>query len=388
MIGLHGWERDFGAAFWVLLAAQFLLYPHLAYLRARYARDSKRTEETNLYIDALLLGAWVAALGFPTWLVYAALFSTTLNAMVLGGVPGVLWSAGCFAVGAAIWAGLGGLRYAPETSDAVSLLCFVGSLGYTSAIGEVAFAQSRRLAAAFDALRTSRARYRLMAENAADLIGLVDHFGRWLYSSPSYEAVLADTDLAPGVDAFRRLHPDDADLARNAVLRAADGRARDLALRLVDRDGRIRRYETRIQPLGQKPEARVLLVSRDVTDLRESEERVLVAAHAIEGMTEAIVITAADGTIVSVNRAFSQITGWAREEVLGRSEKAIRNALQPPEFYDELYAAVLRDGHWSGSGWAKRKDGAVYKEWRSVRAARDSDGRVTHYVTAFHEAAG
>ena len=84
----------------------------------RYARDSKRTEETNLYVDALLLGAWIAALGFPTWLLYAALFSTALNAMVLGGVYGVLWSAGCFAVGAAIWSGLGGLRHEPETSHA------------------------------------------------------------------------------------------------------------------------------------------------------------------------------------------------------------------------------------------------------------------------------
>jgi PAS domain S-box-containing protein len=372
--------------FWVLLAAQFLVYPHLAYLRARTARDSKRTEETNLYIDALLLGAWIAALGFPTWLLYAALFSTTLNAMVLGGVYGVLWSAGCFGVGAAIFSGLGGLRHEPETSHAVSLLCFLGSLGYTSAIGHVVFAQSRRLAAAFDALRTSRARYRLMAENAADLIGLVDHFGRWLYFSPSYEAVLGKADLAPGVDAFRRLHPDDADLARSTVLRATDGRARELALRLVDRDGRIRRYETRIQPLGERPAQRVLLVSRDVTDLRESEERVLVAAHAIEGMTEAIVITAADGTIVSVNRAFSQITGWQRDEVLGKPEKAIRNALQPAGFYDELYAAVLRDGHWSGSGWARRKDGAVYKESRSVRAARDGEGRITHYVIVFYQA--
>jgi len=328
----------------------------------------------------------MAALGFPTWLTYAALFSTALNAMVLGGVLGVLWSAGCFVVGAAIWSGLGGVRYAPDTSHAVSVLCFVGSLAYTCAIGEVAFAQSRRVSAAFDALRSSRARYRLMAENAADLIALVDHFGRWLYTSPSYEAVLASADLAPGVDAWLRLHPDDADLARNAVLRAADGRAREVALRLVDRDGRIRRYETRIQPLGEKPAARVLLVSRDVTDLRESEERVLVAAHAIEGMTEAIVITAADGTIVSVNRAFCEITGWEREEVLGKPEKAIRNALQPPEFYDELYATVLREGHWSGSGWARRRDGQVYKEWRSVRAARDTEGRVTHYVIVFYQA--
>jgi PAS domain S-box-containing protein len=147
-------------------------------------------------------------------------------------------------------------------------------------------------------------------------------------------------------------------------------------------------YRGHVQPVKGEtlPAARLVLSLVDVTDLRASEEQLLITAHALEGMTEAIMITAADGTIVSVNRAFSQITGWQREEVLGKPEKAIRNALQPPEFYDELYAAVLRDGHWSGSGWAKRKDGVVYKEWRSVRAARDTEGRVTHYVIVFYQA--
>jgi PAS domain S-box-containing protein len=63
---------------------------------------------------------------------------------------------------------------------------------------------------------------------------------------------------------------------------------------------------------------------------------VLLAAHALEGMTEAIVIIAADGTIVTVNRAFSELTGYTRNDVLGQPERVIRNALQPPEFYDEV----------------------------------------------------
>jgi PAS domain S-box-containing protein len=167
---------------------------------------------------------------------------------------------------------------------------------------------------------------------------------------------------------------------------AASGKPRDIALRLVDREGRIRKYKTRVQTLGGEGASQnLLLVSQDVTDLRDSEERVLIAAHALEGMTESIVITAADGTIATVNRAFCELTGFTRDDVLGQSERVIRNALQPPEFYDEVYKKVAREGYWSGTIWARRKNGSVYKEWRSLRAVRDAAGAVTHYVFVFYE---
>jgi len=139
------------------------------------------------------------------------------------------------------------------------------------------------------------------------------------------------------------------------------------------------------QAVGEGERARVLLVSNDVTALRESEERLLLAAHALEGMTEAIMITAADGTVVTVNRAFTEITGYTRDDVLGQSEQAFRTALQPAAFYDELYLIVQREGHWSGTTWSRRKNGSVYREWRSVRAVRDPSGMVTHYVHVFYE---
>ena len=386
-IGLHLAALGAPASAWVAFGLQFFAYPHVLYLRARGSVHPSRAELDNLFLDSALLGAWAAALGFPTWITYALLGATLLNAAVNRGAPGMAMSLACSAAGAGLWMVVAGAAYAPQTGELVTALCAVGALVYMSSVGIVVYRMNRSLARARDAVRTSEERYRLIAENAGDLIALVDHESRWLYTSPSYGRVLEESLLAPGADAWARAHPDDAEAARVAVLRAAaSGKLREIALRLVDRDGRIRQYRMRAQPLGGGEDARgVLLVSTDVTALRESEEKVLLAAHALEGMTEAIMITASDGTIVTVNRAFSEVTGYSRDDGLGQSEKAIRNALQPAQFYDEVYAIVQREGYWSGTTWSRRKNGSVYREWRSVRAVRDAAGGVTHYVSVFYE---
>jgi PAS domain S-box-containing protein len=388
VLGLHGWERGYGAAFWALLAAQFLVYPHVMYLRARHSVQPRRAEENNLYVDAALLGAWIAGLNFPLWIAYGALFSTTLNSAVVRGTQGGLASLASFIFGALGCVALVGFQYLPDTGNLVTALCFLGSLGYAGWVGWVANMLRKRIAAGRSALRESEALYRLITENAADLIALVDQHGRWHYASPSYAKMLEPADLAPGADSLKRLHPDDADRARIAVTRAAaSGKPRELALRLVDRDGRIRQLKTRVQAVNSDEisSKKIVLVSQDVTDLHESEERMLLAAHALEGMTEAIMITSADGAVLTVNRAFSEITGHSRDDVLGQPEIAIRSGLQPADFYDELYATVKREGYWSGTTWSRRKNGAVYREWRSVRAVRDPAGAVTHYVSVFYE---
>ena len=89
VVGLHLWERGFGAPLWIAAALHFFAWPHLAWLRASRARDPRRAEIQHLYADAFMLGAWIAVLEFPVWIAYPMIFAPALNGIVNRGLPGL-----------------------------------------------------------------------------------------------------------------------------------------------------------------------------------------------------------------------------------------------------------------------------------------------------------
>ena len=135
-IGLHLSEHDAATGTWVLFGIQFLVYPHLVYWRALRSSNPDRAERDNLYLDSVLMGVWAATLNFPTWITLAIVGSTTMNAAVNRGAPGIAISLLCTLTGAALWAAIGGLRHAPNTSEQVTLLCFFGSMLYGTAVAK------------------------------------------------------------------------------------------------------------------------------------------------------------------------------------------------------------------------------------------------------------
>jgi PAS domain S-box-containing protein len=288
-----------------------------------------------------------------------------------------------------------GFTHLPQTGALVSTLCFLGALAYSCGVGVVVFGQNRRLRTARDDLREGERRYRLITEHAGDLVAMVDRDGRWLYASPSYARIMRAEDLAAGRDAFRNVHEEDQFRVRGAlqvVMRS--GESCRLRMRLHTFSGEIRSIEAMVHAVREETgemkgaEPRItaaVMASRDVTDLRDREEQLEVAGHAFERMAEGMVITNAAGRILTVNQSYARITGFAPEEVLGRQENEFRAAMQPQSFYDDLYAEVLRTGHWDGTTWCRRRDGTVYREWRSVSAVRDAEEHITHYVALFRE---
>ncbi len=388
MVGALCWERGAGTATWVFLALTFLVYPHLAYLAAKTAPHPRQAEYLNLLFDSVMFGAWAAQLAYPLWISYALLSGAVLNNLVNRGAKWLVPSIGLFAVSAVLWGAVRGFEFIPATSPLVTVLGFIGSLGYACAVGAIVHRQTRRILLAREDLRVSEERYRLITENAGDLIAMVDAEGRWRYVSPSYAKLLPAQDILIGTDAFARVHPDDARRARTALRRMLErGDEAQFDLRLIGADGEVRALECSGHPVKDAAGAwsRAVLVSRDVTELAASREQLKVAALAFENMSEAIMVASADGRVVSVNKAFCRITGFTAAEAIGQPEAQFRLAMQPAAYYDALYAELAREGHWAGSTWSRRKDGSVYREWRTISAVRDEQDQLAYHVAVFFE---
>ncbi|MBF0357796.1 MAG: EAL domain-containing protein [Magnetococcales bacterium] len=102
---------------------------------------------------------------------------------------------------------------------------------------------------------------------------------------------------------------------------------------------------------------------------------------AFENTIEGLIITDSEGTIESVNSAFTKITGYKTEEVVGQKSSLLRSNRHSPEFYDEISDSLEKNGQWDGEIWSKRKDGELFPEWRSISAIREVDGKTSHYVS-------
>ena len=383
-IGIQMRGRGYGDLAWALLALQFLVYPHLLFWRARAAADSLKAEHANLLLDCLLLGAWMSALEFPTWIVVPVFLGTALNNAINRGWRGALGALLGFSFGALAWGLVAGFKVSPQTDPAAAALCLVGLFAYVIGLGNIAFTQSRKLRDTREALRQSEEHYRIITENAGDLIAMLDAEGRWLYASPSYRRLLPEAGLEIGADALAHMHPQDRDATRALLEKAVQsGEPQKFLYGLTAADGLAHEFQATAKSFSHAGAARVVLVSTDITELRQRDKKLSVQANVFENMAEAMMIVAADGTIVSVNRAFTALTGYGEEEMRGKPESEFRTALQPPEFYDDIRDALTRQGYWTGTSWCRRKDASIYREWRSISAIRDAAGRTTHYVGFF-----
>ena len=119
---------------------------------------------------------------------------------------------------------------------------------------------------------------------------------------------------------------------------------------------------------------------RDITVRKQAEEQMRLTAKIFQGSHDSILITDTEGKIISANPAFTQITGYSAEEVIGKNPNILNSGKQDKKFYREMWDGILKNGYWSGEVWNRRKDGASYAGRLSINALRDDAGKITHYV--------
>lgn len=114
-----------------------------------------------------------------------------------------------------------------------------------------------------------------------------------------------------------------------------------------------------------------------------SEEQLKLAAQVFVEAHDGIFITETNGTIIDVNPAFCQITGYDREEILGKNPKVLNSKKQDKQFYSDMWSCVLSHGYWKGEVWNRKKNGELYAELLTISSLKDSSGKTLHYMGLF-----
>ncbi len=125
-----------------------------------------------------------------------------------------------------------------------------------------------------------------------------------------------------------------------------------------------------------------VIAHEDITERKRADETVRVAAKVFEA-EEGMLVTDAASVIRRVNHAFTEITGYAPDEVIGRTPRVLKSDRHPPAFFAEMWQRIRHDGAWSGEIWNRRRNGEVYPQYLTITAVHGDNGAVTHYVGTF-----
>ena len=126
-------------------------------------------------------------------------------------------------------------------------------------------------------------------------------------------------------------------------------------------------------------------LSKELQERKQAEAKLLLAASVYRHAREGIMITNAAGEIIDVNDAFSAITGYSRDEVLGKNPKILGSGRHDWNFYAILWRSLIEKGHWYGEVWNKRKNGEVYAVLQTISTVTDELDHSTKYVALFSD---
>jgi diguanylate cyclase (GGDEF)-like protein/PAS domain S-box-containing protein len=199
-------------------------------------------------------------------------------------------------------------------------------------------------------------------------------------------------ELEPvSIDTWNRLaHPADLEVTGSLLQRHFAGELDhyEHEARMRHKDGHWVWVLDRGRVVSRDVDGRPLWVAgthTDITERKQAEERLRLLAAVFENTAEGAVITDADANAVEVNRAFTEILGYARDEVLGRNPRMWQSGRHDQAYFQNMWRALSETGHWRGEIWNRRKDGSVFPEWLSISSIHDAMGRLTHYIGVFSD---
>src|SRR3989338_5914193 len=247
--------------------------------------------------------------------------------------------------------------------------------------------EQRERKRAQEALRGSEARKKAMLEGALDCIIAIDHQGKILEFNPAAGRTFGYTlDQVIGKPLADLIIPSHLREKHKQGLKQyiATGKSpfigKVVEVTVMRADGTEFPAEIAITSIGQKWPPMFLGHLRDITERKQAEEKMRLQSVALESAANAVVITCRDGIITLVNPAFTQLTGYSPEEVIGQNPRLLKSGTQDQPFYENLWNTILSGQVWSGEIVNRRKDGMLYAEEQTITPVRDAQGDIIHFI--------
>lgn len=144
-------------------------------------------------------------------------------------------------------------------------------------------------------------------------------------------------------------------------------------------------YLTVMREINIDSEPIFRLLIRDISERKIIEEKLELSASVFKNAGEGIMITDINGVISDVNETFTKITGYSKEEVIGKKPTILSSGLQNKEYYSSMWETLTIDDSWIGELWNKRKDGQLYAQMLIINKVYDKRGKASHFVALFSD---
>ncbi len=235
-------------------------------------------------------------------------------------------------------------------------------------------------------LRKSEEKFRGLVENSGDWIWEMDADRVYRYASPrSHELLGIPPERILGCRPGELMPASEAETFNRALDMAQGDQTQAVSYTRTRADGRQVCLDSRIRVVfneqGHLQGFRG--IDRDVSAQKQNEEALRLAASVFENAREGILITDAEANIINVNRAYTELLGYGREESLGCNPRFLKSGRHDMLFYRTMWHSLLNAGYWSGEIWNRRKNGGVFPEWLSITSVKNEQGETTHYIGMF-----
>lgn len=237
------------------------------------------------------------------------------------------------------------------------------------------------------ALLESEQRLQTIIRTDPECITITNAQGFLLEMNPAGLTMIGANSLAQviGQPVQELIAPEYHHVFNDAHQRVIAGKATTLEFEIVGIDGRRTWVEAHAAPMQEKNGVTVCLgVTRDISERKRTEQQLRIAATAFESQ-EGMLVTDAENVILRVNHAFTKITGYSADEVIGKTPALLNSGRQNKAFYSAMWESIDRTGAWEGEIWNRRKNGEVYPEHLTITVVQDSAGVKTNYVATLSD---